>query len=217
MFYTSAPSFQGTDNFEVEVITARGTGRKVRLNVNGQVTGCLCAISRPRSLGGRSNFNDRLFDRSVSVRLHDAHELLQGRDVVDSPGMQRLLPCWSLCSASRYLTRPAAQVRFRAERQSNAHSEPFRVLTRCMVRPCGARRFVDLGDAVLHQCIRSLIGAYCGSRPSWISARVRSRYRTGLNGPFGSPVFARAGKTDPPFRLVLSQTSVGKRCLLRHR
>jgi hypothetical protein len=28
-----------------------------------------------------------------------------------------------------------------------------------MVRPCGARRFVDLGDAVLHQCIRSLIGA----------------------------------------------------------
>src|SRR5215510_6501978 len=31
----------------------------------------------------------------------------------------------------------------------------------------------------------------------------------GLTGPFGSPVFARAGKTDPPFRLILSQTSAG--------
>src|SRR6266568_6410221 len=31
--------------------------------------------------------------------------------------------------------------------------------------------------------------------------------------PFGSPVFARAGKTDPPSRLILSQTSAGKRCL----
>ena len=80
-------------------------------------------------------------------------------------------------------------------------------MTQCMVRPCVARDFVDLAGAVLHQCIRSLIGAYRGSRPSWISARVRSRYRTGLNGPFGSPVFACAGKTDPPFRLILSQTS----------
>jgi hypothetical protein len=46
-------------------------------------------------------------------------------------------------------------------------------------------------------------------RPSWISARVRSHNRTGLSGPFGSPVFARAGKTDPPSRRILSQTSVG--------
>jgi len=29
----------------------------------------------------------------------------------------------------------------------------------CMVRPCGARDFVDLVDAVLHYCIRPLIGA----------------------------------------------------------
>src|SRR5215475_7763881 len=28
-----------------------------------------------------------------------------------------------------------------------------------MVRPCGARGFVDPGDAVLHYCIRPLIGA----------------------------------------------------------
>jgi hypothetical protein len=30
------------------------------------------------------------------------------------------------------------------------------------------------------------------------------------NGPNGSPVFACAGKTAPPSRLILSQTSVGK-------
>jgi len=47
------------------------------------------------------------------------------------------------------------------------------------------------------------------SGPSWISARVRSHYRTDLNGPVGSPVFACAGKTDPPSLLILSQTSAG--------
>src|SRR5882724_1980178 len=46
--------------------------------------------------------------------------------------------------------------------------------------------------------------------PSWISARMRSHYRTGLIGPFGSPVFACAGKTDPPSLLILSQTSAGE-------
>src|SRR5882724_7666754 len=49
-----------------------------------------------------------------------------------------------------------------------------------------------------------------GSGPSWKSARLRSHYRTGLSGPFGSPVLAGAGKTDPPSRLVLSQTSAGR-------
>jgi len=47
------------------------------------------------------------------------------------------------------------------------------------------------------------------SGPSWISARVRSDCRTDLNGPVGSPVFACAGKTDPPSLLILSQTSAG--------
>src|SRR6266436_6245813 len=48
-----------------------------------------------------------------------------------------------------------------------------------------------------------------GSGPSWKSARLRSHCRTGLSGSFGSPVFADAGKTDPPSRLILSQTSAG--------
>ena len=70
----------------------------------------------------------------------------------------------------------------------------------------------SVGFAVLHQCIRPRIGAVWCSGPSWISARVRSHYRTGLErGPFGSPVFACAGKTGPPFRFILSQTSAGKR------
>jgi len=30
----------------------------------------------------------------------------------------------------------------------------------CMVRPCVAREFVDLAVAVLHQCIRPLVGAF---------------------------------------------------------
>jgi hypothetical protein len=57
------------------------------------------------------------------------------------------------------------------------------------------------------------------SGPSWISARVRPHYRTGLDWvPFGSPVFACAGKTDPPSLLILSQTSGWKRLIgLRHR
>src|SRR5258705_6965278 len=35
------------------------------------------------------------------------------------------------------------------------------LLTPCMVRPRVARGFVNLADAVLHQCIRPLIGACC--------------------------------------------------------
>src|SRR5215472_19235058 len=63
------------------------------------------------------------------------------------------------------------------------------------------------GGAV-HRCIRPLGGAHC-SGPSWKSARLRSHYRTDLSGPFGSPVLAGAGKTDPPSLLILSQTSAG--------
>ena len=37
--------------------------------------------------------------------------------------------------------------------------------------------------------------------------RLRSHYATAPTRPDGSPVFARAGKTEPPSRLVLSQTS----------
>jgi hypothetical protein len=85
------------------------------------------------------------------------------------------------------------------------------LLTQCMVRPCVARGFRRSGGrAVLHQCIRLLIGACCA--PSHHGYQRACGLITGpaSNGPFGSPVFACAGKTDPPSRLILSQTSAGK-------
>ena len=44
----------------------------------------------------------------------------------------------------------------------------------CMVRPCVARGFVDLASAVLHQCIRSLVGAVLLRTIMDISARATS-------------------------------------------
>src|SRR3954470_15112447 len=45
-----------------------------------------------------------------------------------------------------------------------------------------------------------------------ISARAFSLADRPRLGPFGSPVFACAGKTEPPSRLILSQTSAGNGC-----
>src|ERR1700751_1848079 len=78
-----------------------------------------------------------------------------------------------------------------------------------MGRPCGASGFCRAcGEGSFINVFGLLLELLC-SWPSWILARVRSHYRTGLNGPFGSPVFAGAGKTEPPSRLILSQTSAG--------
>src|SRR6266571_8315033 len=83
-----------------------------------------------------------------------------------------------------------------------------------MVRPCVARGFHRFGGcAVLHQCIRPLIGARCAPGHHGYQRACDLITGQASNGPFGSPVFARAGKTDPPSRLILSQTSAGKRCL----
>src|ERR1700693_101304 len=79
-----------------------------------------------------------------------------------------------------------------------------------MVRPCVARGFVNLADAVLHQCIRPLIGACCAPGHHGYQRACDLISGKASSGPFGSPVFACAGKTEPPSRLILSQTSVGK-------
>jgi predicted metal-binding protein len=80
-----------------------------------------------------------------------------------------------------------------------------------MVRPCVAREFHRSGGfAVLHQCIRPLIGARCApGHHGYQRACVLISGQASI-GPFGSPGFAGAGKTDPPSRLILSQTSAGK-------
>src|SRR5215471_21036754 len=71
--------------------------------------------------------------------------------------------------------------------------------------------------AVLHQCIRPLIGACCApGHHGYQRAYVLISGQTS-SGPFGSPGFACAVKTDPPSRLILSQTSVGIWMLLGHR
>src|SRR5207245_9458419 len=64
---------------------------------------------------------------------------------------------------------------------------------------------------VSHQCIRPLIGAvYAPGHHGYQRACVLIRGQAS-NGPNGSPGFACAGKTGPPSRFILSQTSAGKR------
>ena len=74
--------------------------------------------------------------------------------------------------------------------------------------------------SVLHQCIRPLIGAVHCSGPTWISARGRSLYRTGLDRAIWvTSVRSRREDRSPSLR-YLSQTSAGKglsASLLRHR
>jgi hypothetical protein len=76
---------------------------------------------------------------------------------------------------------------------------------------------VDLTVAVLHQCIRPLVGACCAPGHHGYQRAFDLMSGQASKGPFGSPVFACAGKTDPPSRLILSQTSAGKGCRLCHR
>ena len=79
----------------------------------------------------------------------------------------------------------------------------------CMVRPCVARGFVDLA-------VSGLASMYPASDWSAFAPGHHGYQRAcdlisgqASNGPLGSPVFACAGKTDPPSRLILSQTSAG--------
>ena len=67
--------------------------------------------------------------------------------------------------------------------------------------------FVELAVAVLHQCIRPLIGARTAPGHHGYQRACDLISGQASDGPFGSPVLARAGKTGPPSRLNLSQTS----------
>ena len=79
-----------------------------------------------------------------------------------------------------------------------------------MVRPCVARVFVELFDC-------GLASMYPASDWSVFALGHHGYQRAcdlisgqASTGPCGSPVFASAGKTDPPSRFILSQTSAGK-------
>jgi hypothetical protein len=69
--------------------------------------------------------------------------------------------------------------------------------------------------AVLHQCIRPLIGACAPGHHGYQRACVLISGQAST-GPNGSPRFAHAGKTDPPSRLTLSQTSAGNGLVSGH-
>src|SRR5260370_29819181 len=53
-------------------------------------------------------------------------------------------------------------------------------LTQCMVRPCVASGFAELAVSGLASMYPAFDWSIC-SGPSWISARARSHYRTGLD------------------------------------
>jgi hypothetical protein len=84
--------------------------------------------------------------------------------------------------------RPNEDVRIHGSfRRDNGHATDIgrrQNLTHCMVRPCGARGFHDPADAVLHQCIRPLIGEFVLRAIMGISARAIS-LADRLSGPCG--------------------------------
>src|SRR5258707_1662136 len=84
------------------------------------------------------------------------------------------------------------------------------VLTQCMVRPRVARGFVELAFSGLASMYP--VSDWSCFAPDQYGYQRACDLINGQasTGPCGSPVFARAGKTDPPSLLILSQTSAGK-------
>src|SRR5258708_17073100 len=79
-----------------------------------------------------------------------------------------------------------------------------------MVRPCVARGFVELAFSGLASMYP--VSDWSCFAPDQYGYQRACDLISGQasTGPCGSPVFARAGKTDPPSLLILSQTSAGK-------
>src|ERR1700757_3501864 len=81
----------------------------------------------------------------------------------------------------------------------------LRRLTRIYGPAVRCKRFPRSGSTVLHQCIRSLLGALLLPTIMDISAHATFLADRPRPGPFGSPVFACAGKTDPPLLVSSSR------------
>src|SRR5260221_9254575 len=79
-----------------------------------------------------------------------------------------------------------------------------------MVRPCVARGFVELAFSGLASMYP--VSDWSCFAPDQYGYQRACDLINGQDytGPCGSPVFARAGKTDPPSLLILSQTSAGE-------
>src|SRR5258708_16988455 len=86
-----------------------------------------------------------------------------------------------------------------------------------MVRPCVASGFAELAVSGLASMYPAFDWSGCApGHHGYQRACVLINGQASI-GPFGSSVFACAGKTDPPSLLILSQTSAGNGLLLRHR
>jgi hypothetical protein len=80
-----------------------------------------------------------------------------------------------------------------------------------MVRPCVARGFVELSGCGLASMYPASDWSVCAPGHHGYQRACGLISGQASIGPFGSPVFACAGKTDPPSLRFLSQTSAGKR------
>src|SRR5258708_17640145 len=85
-----------------------------------------------------------------------------------------------------------------------------------MVRPCVARGFVELAFSGLASMYP--VSDWSCFAPDQYGYQRACDLINGQasTGPCGSPGFARAGKTDPKSFLILSQTSAGQGCWVRH-
>ena len=83
-----------------------------------------------------------------------------------------------------------------------------------MVRPCVARGLVDLSVCGLASMYPASDWSVCAPGHHGHQRAYVLISRQASSGPFGSPDFACAVKTDPPSRLILSQPSaeLGRRC-----
>src|SRR5215510_13158088 len=85
------------------------------------------------------------------------------------------------------------------------------LMTQCMVRPCVARGLRQVGGcAVLHQCIRPLIGAFELRAIMDISARATSLADRSQWAIWVTSVRKRREDRSSISFLILSQTSAGK-------
>src|SRR5262245_55380622 len=109
--------------------------------------------------------------------------------------------------------RPNEDVRIHGSfRRDNGHATDIgrrQNLTHCMVRPCGARGFHDPADAVLHQCIRPLIGAFVLRAIMGISARAISLADRPQWAMWVTSVRMRREDRSSISFLILSQTLAG--------
>jgi hypothetical protein len=93
----------------------------------------------------------------------------------------------------------------------SAMAADYRLVTKCMVRPCVARGFRRCGGyAVLHQCIRPLIGAFCAPGHHGYQRACDLISGQASMGHLGHQCRMRWEDRSSISFLILSQTSAGK-------